>query len=91
MYYVLYYRTIENYIEKRVPFRQMHLDYAAASQDRGELILGGSFSEPDNGAMLIFKTEDPSVVIEFAKKDPYVVNGLISDWNVRGWNVIIGN
>ena len=91
MYYVLYYQTIENYIEKRVPFRELHLAYATASQDRGELLLGGAFSEPNEGSLMIFQTEDPSVVVDFAKNDPYVINGLVFDWNVRGWDVIIGN
>lgn len=91
MYYALYYRTADNYLESRVPFRQSHLAHATKYHDRGELIMGGAFSEPSDGALLIFKVDNPEVVIEFAKTDPYVINGLIRDWNVRGWNVVIGD
>jgi len=91
MYYVLYYHTVENYDEKKIPFRQMHFAYATAALDRGELVMGGAFAEPADGALLVFNVEDPNTVIEFAKNDPYVINGLISDWNVRGWNVVIGD
>lgn len=91
MYYVLYYRTVEGFIEKRVPHRHEHLAYATAARERGELVLGGSFSEPSDGALLVFKTDNPDKVVEFAKHDPYVVKGLVSDWNVRGWNVVIGD
>ena len=27
---------------------------------------------------------------EFAKNDPYVVNGLVTEWNVRPWTVVFG-
>ena len=91
MYFVLYYRTLEDFIEKRVPFRQQHLEYAMASRERQELYMGGAFTESTDGAMLIFHVEDPEIVVEFAKNDPYVINGLVVDWNVRGWNVVIGD
>ena len=91
MYYALYYRTVDNYLEARVPFRQTHLEHATQSHDKGELVMGGAFSEPADGALLIFKADDPNVVIQFAKNDPYVINGLIKDWNIRGWNVVIGD
>src|SRR6266567_1598770 len=34
---------------------------------------------------------DKSKVEAFARKDPYVVNGLVKKWEVRPWNVVIGN
>ena len=54
MHYVLYYQTVENYIEKRVPFRQQHLAYATAASERNELLMGGAFAEPADGALFIF-------------------------------------
>ena len=35
--------------------------------------------------------DDRSKVEDFAKNDPYVVNGLIQEWNVREWIVVVGN
>ena len=39
MYYILFYNTVEDYVEKRVPVRSKHLAYAEAAYGRGELIL----------------------------------------------------
>jgi uncharacterized protein YciI len=27
----------------------------------------------------------------FARNDPYVIRGLVTRWEVRSWNVVIGN
>ncbi len=90
MYYILFYKTIENYIEKRAPYREAHLKYATASHARGELFLAGALAEPADGAVLIFKGDTPAVAEDFAKSDPYVLNDLIVEWKVRPWNVVIG-
>jgi uncharacterized protein YciI len=31
------------------------------------------------------------VAEEFARDDPYVVNGLVVRWTVREWTIVIGN
>lgn len=90
MYYILFYKTVENYIERRAPLRGAHLAYADASHERGELYLGGALENPTDGAILVFKGESPSAAEEFAKNDPYVLNGLVTEWIVRPWNVVIG-
>ena len=90
MYYLLFYKTIENYVEKRAPYREAHLAHVRAAHDRGDLIMAGPFAEPVEGAVLVFKGDDPCVAEEFARNDPYVVNGLITEWKVRRWNVVVG-
>ncbi|MBL7968718.1 MAG: YciI family protein [Prolixibacteraceae bacterium] len=91
MYYILFYKTVENYIEKRAPFREEHLALARQALENGELVLGGALSDPADGAVLVFKGESRTVAESFAQNDPYVKNGLIPEWNVREWNVVIGN
>jgi hypothetical protein len=90
MYYILFYKTVENYIEKRAPYRNEHLNYANASHARGDLVIAGALAEPADSAVLVFKGIGPSVAAEFAKNDPYVKNGLIVEWTVRPWTVVIG-
>ena len=90
MYFLLFYETVENYVEKRAPFREAHLAYAKAAHDRGELYLGGALSEPADGAVLVFRSDNVTAAENFAKNDPYVLNGLISKWTVRPWTVVIG-
>lgn len=91
MYYALFYKTVENYVEKRAPYRDEHLAYATAAQNRGELFLGGAFSDPAGGALLVFKGDTPAVAEQFAQNDPYLKNGLITEWQVRPWMVVIGS
>ena len=91
MYYTLFYQTVENYVEKRAPYRDEHLAYANAAHDRGELFLGGAFSDPAGGALLIFRGDSPTVAEQFAQNDPYVKSGLITEWQVRPWTVVIGS
>ena len=90
-YYALLYDTVDDYITRRASFRQEHLKLAAEARDRGELVMGGAFTDPADMVLLIFRVENRGVVESFARRDPYVLNGLISHWEVRAWNVVIGN
>ncbi len=90
MYFLLKYKTVENYVERRAPFRPDHLAYSNSACGRGELIMGGALGDPPRAALLIFKAADRSVVEEFARNDPYVRAGLIVEWTVEPWTVVIG-
>ena len=91
MHYLLFYEVVDSYAERRKPFREMHLEYAWAAQERGELILGGAFADPVDGAVLFFQGNSPEVAENFAKNDPYVLNGLITSWKVREWTTVVGD
>jgi uncharacterized protein YciI len=90
MYYLLIYHTVEGYVERRAPYRAEHLGYSNAAHARGELFMGGALGDPPDTAILIFRADTPSVAEEFARNDPYVKAGLIRDWSVRPWTVVIG-
>jgi uncharacterized protein YciI len=90
MHYLLIYHTVENYVEKRAPFRDEHLGYSNDAHARGELFMAGALGEPPDAAILVFRADTPSVAEEFARNDPYVKAGLIKDWSVRPWTVVIG-
>ena len=51
----------------------------------------GALDEPADGAVLVFKGDDATPAEDFAKHDPYVINGLITQWQVRPWTVVIGD
>jgi uncharacterized protein len=88
-YYVLMYEVVENYVERRAQFREEHLGLAQSARDRGELIMAGAIGDPIDGALLVFRADDPSPAESFARNDPYVINGLVTNWTVRPWNVVI--
>ncbi|MFA6233250.1 MAG: YciI-like protein [Bacteroidota bacterium] len=90
MYYILFYTTADDYLERRTQFRSEHLAYAQAAYHRGELILAGALSEPADLAVLIFKSDNPATAEEFARNDVYVKNGVVTGWEVRPWTVVIG-
>src|SRR5215207_5889929 len=89
-YYALIYDTVPDYVERRSAFREQHLRVAKAATERGELLLGGALADPVDRALLIFRADNRGVVEEFARNDPYVVNGLVAHWEVRDWTVVIG-
>jgi uncharacterized protein len=90
-YYALIYETVDDYVARRGEFRQLHLRAAQAAHERGELVLAGAFDDPVDRALLIFRVDDKSKVETFARKDPYVVNGLVRKWEVRPWTVVVGH
>ena len=90
MYFVLLYEVVDDFINRRAPFRPEHLKMVEEAHRRGELVMAGAFSDPVDGAALVFRGSDPAVATRFAENDPYVENGLVTNWRVRGWNVVIG-
>jgi uncharacterized protein YciI len=90
-YYALIYHLVDDYMERRGQFREEHLKLAKELNQKDELILAGAFSEPPDKALLIFKVAEKSVIENFVKNDPYVKNGLIKEWEIRPWTVVIGN
>jgi uncharacterized protein YciI len=90
-YYALFYYVIDDYIARRVPYRDAHLRLAQEANRRGELLLAGALSDPIDRALLVFRVPDRSVVEDFIRSDPYVINGLVIKWEVRPWTVVIGN
>jgi uncharacterized protein YciI len=53
--------------------------------ERGELVLGGALVEPVDGAVLVLSRE---TVERFAETDPYVINGLVTQWRGRKWMTV---
>ena len=89
-YFALFYDVVDDYVARRVPLRQEHLKLAADAHARGELVMGGAFADPANKVLMVFRCEDRSVVESFARLDPYVIQGLVTRWEVRPWTVVIG-
>jgi uncharacterized protein len=90
MHYLLFYEVADDYISRRTQYRDAHLQKAWAASERGELVLGGAFANPPDSAVLLFKCDSIQVAEEFAKADPYVLNGVVKRWYVREWNTVAG-
>jgi uncharacterized protein YciI len=90
MHYLLFYEADAEYAERRKPFRSAHLQHAREAVARGELVLGGALANPTDGAVLLFHGDSSAAAEQFAKTDPYVVNGVIKRWHVREWTTVVG-
>ncbi len=90
MHYLLFYDVVDGYAERRVAYRAAHLAHAREAVRRGELLLGGAFAHPVDGAVLLFSGSSPAVAERFAATDPYVMNGLVTNWYVREWTTVVG-
>ena len=90
MYYALLYDVVDDYLERRGEFRAEHLALTGAAKERGDLLLGGAWADPADGALLVWNVDDRSVVEDFVQADPYVLNGLVTRWRIREWTVVVG-
>ena len=90
-YYALFYEVVDDFVARRTPFRQEHLRLANEARERGEIVFAGALADPADRALIVFRAADKSNAEAFARKDPYVVNGLVKKWEVRPWNVVVGN
>jgi uncharacterized protein YciI len=90
-YYALLYTLVPDHATRRAPFRDEHLRLAREAHARGELVMAGAFSEPMDRALLVFRAPDKTIPEAFTRSDPYVLNGLVPEWQVRSWTVVIGN
>ena len=88
-YFALTYDVVDDFANKRMPFRPSHLKEVRDAYARGELIMAGALGEPA-GALLVFRGADKSIAENFATADPYVKEGLVTAWKVRPWTVVVG-
>jgi uncharacterized protein YciI len=88
MRYVLFYESADDVASRappHFPAHQARLDEFHAS---GTLLMVGTFGNPqEEGSMAIFTTREAAE--DFARGDPFVLNGVVRDWHVREWDEIL--
>ena len=87
--HLLLYTYVENMASRRGPVRPLHLAHAEAAVQSGKLLAGGAYAPALDGGLLIFDA-DRATVEDFARKDPYVVQQLVTHWEVKEWLVVVG-
>lgn len=90
MHFLLFYELADDYLARRGEFRNEHLAHAWVASEGGNLVLAGALANPVDRAILLFKGDSPAVAENFAKSDPYVLNGLVKRWYVREWTTVVG-
>lgn len=89
MYYALVYTLHPDYFTKRESHRPAHFDYVKTYLAKDQFVMGGAFEKVEDGALLIFDVDDENIITEFAKNDPYVINGVVTAWQIKKWNVAL--
>ncbi len=90
-HFLLFYDYVPDYLERRVALRRAHFAHAMPAVERGELFLAGACTDdgPPIG-VLVFSVTDRRTVEDFARADPYVLDGLVTRWHVREWTTVAG-
>ena len=89
-HFALVYDVVESFVERRAPFREAHLHLVRDANARGLLVFAGPLGDPPDGALLVFRAESAAAVEDFARADPYVIEGLVTAWRVRPWSIVVG-
>ena len=87
-YQALLYDYVEDALEARAPYREAHLALIKRYVDEGHIHMAGALGEPPTGGLLVFKGDDSEAAERFATEDPYVENGVVTDWRVEPWTVV---
>ncbi len=83
--YVLLYESAPGVHEKAPVHFPAHSDRLQRFHGRGDLLMVGAFGDPQTeGSMAIFTSREAAE--EFVSADPFVLNGVVSDWQIREWN-----
>ena len=89
-HFLLFYDYAPDYLDRRTVHRPAHFAHARAAEERGELFLAGACTDGDPIGVLVFVAASATPVEDFARADPYVLNGVASDWHVREWTTVLG-
>ena len=89
MKYVLFYDSADDVLSKAPVHFAGHSARFREFHERGALLLIGPFGDPQaEGSMGVFTTREAAE--EFARGDPFVLEGVVRAWHVREWNEVLG-
>lgn len=87
---MVFYDVVDDYERRREEFRPQHFGHVHDAHDRGLLVMGGAYADPVDGAAIVFQAEDCDPIERWIEADPYVINGLVTEWRIRKWSVGVG-
>lgn len=82
--YVLWGSYCDDVLEKRVPYRQAHLDRLAQLKEAGVLITLGPTKDVTK-VFGVYEAADEAAVRKLVEDDPYWQNGIWTEYSVMEW------
>jgi uncharacterized protein len=86
---LLFYEYVEDIVERRGPHREAHLEGLRSEREAGRLVMAGALGDPPNGAAIVFADVEREAIENYVKGDPYVRAGLVKNWRIEPWNVVV--
>jgi uncharacterized protein len=87
--FVLFGSYCENVVERRAPFRDAHLEGLTQQKNEGVLVTLGP-TEDLTKVFGIYEAPDEATVRSLIEGDPYWVNGIWTEYEVKAWIQAIG-
>jgi uncharacterized protein len=85
--YALFYQSADD-VQVTAPLHfPAHRAHFEAFHAGGTLLMLGVFTNRDEGSMAIFTSREAAE--EFARADPFVLNGVVREWRIREWNEVL--
>jgi uncharacterized protein len=85
MKYVLLYESADDVLARAPAHMAEHSAHGRHYHELGSLLMYGPFGDPQReGSMAVFSTR--AAAEEFARSDPFVLNGVVQRWAVREWD-----
>jgi uncharacterized protein len=85
MKYVVLYESADDVASKAPAHFPAHMEWYQRFADAGTLLMLGTFEDPQaQGSMAVFTTREAAE--EFVANDPFVTNGVVQSYEIRGWN-----
>jgi uncharacterized protein YciI len=81
----VFYQSADDVAPKAPARFAAHRAHWAQFVDRGELLMIGTFADPQqDGSMAVFTSR--AAAEQFVKDDPFVLHGVVSSWRTLEWN-----
>ena len=87
MKYLLFYEPVDYVLAKAPAHFPAHSARLDEFHSRGTLLMVGTFANPQDGSMSIFTSREAAE--EFVSEDPFVLSGVIRDWQIREWDEVL--
>jgi uncharacterized protein len=83
--FVLFYESADDVLTKAPLHLAAHSARGREFHERGTLVAYGPFGNAqEEGSMAVFTSHEAAE--EFARGDPFVLNGVVRDWHIREWD-----
>ncbi|MGZ3141751.1 YciI family protein [Lentzea chajnantorensis] len=76
--------------DERLAARPAHREYIASLAEKGVVLAAGPYSD-DTGALIIYEAADETALQEIIAADPYTPANVVTKWDVRPWNALLGS